>query len=276
MMPRKPSKAYAFIKMHAFGNDFMILPECTAPCTEHIQAWADRHRGIGFDQLLSYETHQDNILAVRIFNADGTQAEQCGNGLRCVARLWLDRHPEHDNVMLRTQRAEHHAERHPLGIRINMGIPILRCGAVGLKHHNVHANTVLHLHDRPYAVTAVSMGNPHLIHFCRDELPKNWRTEGEALSQHPDCPEGANVSFVLLRDAGNLDCFTVERGAGPTQSCGSAACASAAAAMHEKACQRNMQVVQPGGILHVNWPEDNMACWLIGEAAYSFQGEVHG
>lgn len=271
-------KTCFFHKMQACGNDFVIMQASSnmkALSPNTINRLANRRTGIGFDQLLTYQQQAEHII-VNIYNADGSVAAQCGNGLRCVAKLILDQEPALKQVLLETQNQVYPAQRHQQQIKIDMGRPIISCSATGLAKNGHTASAQLSIDKSIWNITAVSMGNPHFVIFLEDELPNTWQDIGKQLSQHPDCPGGANVSFVQIKSNNVLETYTIERGVGRTLSCGSAACAITAAAIHHAYCQAEQAVTiqQEGGNLLVAWPDRKHNCSLIGEAQYSFYGQV--
>ena len=275
--------ALRFSKMHGAGNDFVVLdlrdgtpPPSAAVC----RALADRHRGVGCDQVLTVEAPvaPGAVARYRIWNADGSEARQCGNGARCVA-AWLARDGAVDRsdatFVLESPAGSHRALRLDDGhYAIAMGVPRFAPQAVPLagwsEAQDVYA---MDIDGREVRFGAVSMGNPHALVEVADITTAPVATVGAGLQRHPSFPESVNVGFVerMSRDRIRLRVF--ERGAGETLACGSGACAAAAILMRRGTIDRDVAVVLPGGELRVAWPSDAAPVVLSGPACFVFEGE---
>ncbi|XOV83924.1 MAG: diaminopimelate epimerase [bacterium] len=275
-----------FHKMHSLGNDFMIIDAVSQAVQldeRVIAAWGDRHRGIGFDQLLMIEapTTPDADFNYRIFNADGSSAQQCGNGTRCVAMLAQQSGLSVKNRLVWQSAAGMFETvfRSPAQIETTMTVPVLNHADIPFAPE--HAETTenpwvfnLQAGEQVFAVTPVSMGNPHAVLFCDDIFSLDIDQIGGSLTGHPAFPEGANVGFCQVVDRQFIRLRVFERGAGETQACGSGACAAIVAArLHDKVGER-VKVSLPGGKLRIKWPDSNSPVTMAGEASYVYRGEL--
>ena len=273
-----------FTKMHGAGNDFVVIDlrqGQPAPEPALAAALADRHTGVGCDQLLTIEpAHQAGAVAsYRIWNADGSLAGQCGNGARCVA-AWLvrDGAAAGDAFVIDSP-----AGRHPVKVlgggqfAIDMGVPRFSPDAVplmGFPHER--DEYVLPLHGEQLRFGAVSMGNPHAV--MEVGLLESAPVErlGPLLQQHPSFPESVNVGFVQVIDSGHALLRVYERGSGETLACGSGACAAAVVLMRRGRLDRQARMDLPGGTLHIHWEHDTAPVWMAGPTAFVFEGEWIG
>jgi diaminopimelate epimerase len=278
-----------FAKMHGLGNDFMVIDLVTqtgAVRSEQVRAWADRHTGVGFDQLLLIEppTQPDADFRYRIFNADGSEVAQCGNGARCAA--WYVAHrrlsPKPDLVLqtntgLITTRL--------LGddqVEVGMGVPSIepaeipfdprRGGAVASERHSVEY--VLEVGGRRWPFVPVSIGNPHAVLFIEHVSEAPVAELGAALVAHPAFPEGANIGFCQVVDRGFLRLRVFERGVGETQACGSGACAAVVAAQLLDHVGSRVKVSLPGGKVRIAWNGPGSDVRMTGPAALVYEGRI--
>lgn len=260
-----------FTKMHGLGNDFVVIDatEFAArwPSTKEWIALGDRHTGIGFDQALVIVAAQTSqaIAGYRIFNADGTEVEQCGNGARCVAE-WLRLAGRTDAESIRLDSRGGTIEAHfdaPGRISIEMGEPRFRSG--GESWLEVAGNRV-HFTD-------VSMGNPHIVLLVDDIDSAPVTTLGPALESHPAFPQRTNVGFLQIVDRvhGRLRVF--ERGVGETRACGTGACAAMAAGRRAGRFDDTVTLRLPGGELTLRWPGAGEVLWMTGPADIAYRGE---
>lgn len=268
--------ALAFRKMHGAGNDFVVLDARTAPIplTPAGAAWlADRHRGVGCEQIIRIEASGRADAFMRIFNPDGSEAGACGNATRCVAQLLMEESGR-SAVVIETLAGLLPARRGVGGlIEVDMGPPRLSWQEVPL----AQAMDTLHL---PLGLgpvadpAACSMGNPHATFFVDrlDHLP--LAEIGAQLEHHPLFPDRANIGFaqVLAPDAIRLRVW--ERGAGLTQACGSGACAAVVNAHRRGLTGRRVRVAMPGGELAITWRPEDGHVLMEGPAELSFWGEL--
>lgn len=280
-----------FTKMHGIGNDFVVLDcrrDAFALNAAQIRALADRHTGVGFDQLLSVEPPRDPSCAFYygIWNSDGTPSGQCGNGVRCVA-AWLHRagalaigdsvriESPSGPVAVRMLDAEH--------VTVDMGEPDFAPAASGLDadpaQHDRHMFGIsLGAPSGPLAGVAlaagvVSMGNPHVVVTVDALDDPALQIYGPALSGDARFSHGANAGFVRLGDRGQLQLRVHERGAGWTLACGTGACAAMAVLHQRGEVDDRVEVSLPGGSLRIDWQGPGHTLWMTGPAAFVFEGE---
>ncbi len=259
-----------FTKMHALGNDFVVMSALQTPIylTEAaIKKLADRHTGIGFDQLFIIEHSKEADFFCRIFNADGSEAFQCGNGLRCIARF------VHENGLITsaTFSIATKAGVFPVSIKdydhISIRIPV----------ETAVATTVITLNDEPLTLYTVSLGNPHAI-LKIDNLAAfaeaDFAQKGQAISTHTQFKDGVNVGFMQVLDRQHIALRTYERGAGLTQACGSNACAAALVSMANDWVDRKVAILFPRGKLQMARADRDDAIIMTGPAVSVFAGSV--
>jgi diaminopimelate epimerase len=273
--------AIRFTKMHGSGNDFVVVDSrdgALALDVAVIRAIADRHTGVGFDQLLSVEPARDGSSAFYygIWNADGSPSGQCGNGVRCVA-AWLHRAGE----LPLGQTVQIQSPSGPVSVRlvdahqvtVDMGEPIFDPARIPFDAPYVTNRYTVDVDGQPVEIGAVSMGNPHAV-VVEDAVPSKAMVKwGPALTAHPRFREGANAGFVQKLSTQHLRLFVHERGAGWTQACGTGACAAMAVLRHRGEVDERVQVDLPGGSLQIEWMGPGERLWMTGPAAFVFEGE---
>ena len=262
-----------FRKMHGLGNDFVVIDARTGadPMTPALaRAIADRHRGVGFDQLAVIGPGRDGAeAAVAFWNADGSRAGACGNATRCVADL-LMRETGAAALTLAGPAGPLRAERGADGrVTVDMGPPRLDWRSVPLA--DAADTAALPLDGAP---AAVSVGNPHCVFFVADAEAAPVATAGPAAERHPLFPDGANVEFAEIRDRGTIRARVWERGAGVTLACGSGACAVAVAAIRRGLADRAVRVLLDGGALDIDWPSEDAGVRMTGPVADVFEGAL--
>ena len=273
-----------FYKMHSLGNDFMVLDAVTHECTlstEMIKRWAQRHEGIGFDQLLMIAPPQqpDADFHYMIYNADGSEAEQCGNGTRCVA--WLAQHLGLSNKpqlawhskggVLQTKLLEGRA---PTVIETTLPVPSLAPGDVPFVASSQANTAVLQADGNDFEITAVSTGNPHGVIFVDQIATVDVATIGAALSTHEAFPNHANIGFCQVVDRGFMRLRVYERGVGETRACGTGASAAVVAARSHDLVDAQVKVSLPGGKLRIRWSGPDQPITMAGGAVLVFAGEL--
>ena len=272
-----------FTKMHGLGNDFMVLDLVSKELViapEQIQQWADRRTGIGFDQLLIIEPPDDPDVdfGYRIFNADGSQAEQCGNGARCVAKLIADLGLSSKTTLI-LQTNTGRIETRRLGddrVEVNMGRPRMTAEEVPFTvtaalSCQSSAFTLAAL-AREFSVTPISMGNPHGVIFVDDIASTEVVEIGQALTRHPFFPEQANIGFCQIIDSGFIRLRVFERGVGETRACGTGACAAVVAGqLHGKLADK-VKVSLPGGKVRIQWHGGDSPVKMTGPATFVYGG----
>ena len=275
----------AFSKMHGLGNDFMVIDRVTQQVSftpEQIRAWADRHTGIGFDQLLTIDvpTDPDNDFRYGIYNADGSTAEHCGNGARCVARLISELGLSPKKV-LRFETANGSFQTSLLeasNVEVDMGPPRLDAAAVPFDPAFAAANNDhsfrLESPCGSHELVPVSMGNPHGVIFVEEITEAAVAEIGAQLTSHPFFPEQANIGFCQVVDDAFIRVRVFERGVGETQACGTGACAAAVAGRLTRGLGERIKVSLPGGMVRIAWPGENSAVTMIGPTALVYKGTV--
>ena len=270
-----------FSKMHGIGNDFVVL-DCRhrpfALDAAQIRALADRHTGVGFDQLLSVEPARDPACAFYygIWNADGSPSGQCGNGVRCVA-AWLHRADAlaiGDDVRIESPSG-------PVTVRllgadevtVDMGEPVFEPARIPFAADAAATHYPIAVGGDTLQIGAVSMGNPHAVVAVHDLADPALQRLGPLLSGHERFAQGANAGFVQRLDRGHLRLRVHERGAGETLACGTGACA-AMAVLHRRGDVGDTVAVElPGGSLRIDWAGPGHTLWMTGPAAFAFEGE---
>jgi diaminopimelate epimerase len=269
-----------FTKMHGIGNDFVIV-DCRAQSlglsTAQIAHVGDRHRGVGFDQLLTIEPPHDATCAFRygIYNSDGSDALQCGNGARCVA-AWLRRAGALGMGATRLESPSGPVGIEILGdgrVRADMGIPRFAPADIPLRMPAGDPYWLM-IDDDDVEFGAVSMGNPHAVIEVADVATAPLDSLGAALSINANFPQGCNVGFAQILDRAHLRLRVWERGAGATLACGSGACAAVAVLRRRGKLDADVSVALPGGELGIHWDAEGSALWMTGPAQFVFEGEI--
>jgi diaminopimelate epimerase len=270
-----------FSKMHGAGNDFVVidLRDGTPPPDAALASrLADRHFGVGCDQILTIESprSEDAVASYRIWNSDGSASQQCGNGARCVA-AWLVRDgvAQGDRFRVDSPLATHDVVR--LGgdrYSIAMGVPQFDPAKIPLAGFAaIQDRYAIELDGDTVGFGAVSMGNPHALIEVADVDVAPVAVLGPALQSSSAFPQSANIGFaqVVARDRVRLRVY--ERGVGETLACGSGACAAAAILIRRGAIDRQVNISLPGGDLRISWPDDTAEVIMSGPAAFVFEGD---
>jgi diaminopimelate epimerase len=271
----------AFSKMHGIGNDFVMV-DCRhrafALSEAQIRAIAHRHTGVGFDQLISIEPPRDATCAFYygLWNADGSPAGQCGNGVRCVA-AWLHRAGElavGDTVRLESPSGPVTVRLSgPNEVTVDMGVPVQEPARIPFRADATAKRYSLEVGTEVFDIGAVSMGNPHVVMVVPDLQSPSLDRLGPLLTAHERFPESANAGFVQKVDRGQLRLRVHERGAGWTQACGTGACAAMAVLRLRDEVDEQVRVTLPGGTLTIQWAGPGQTLWMTGPATFVFEGE---
>lgn len=271
-----------FTKMHGLGNDFMVIDATQNPVqlqTAEIKSWSDRHFGIGFDQLLLVEaTETPGVdFRYRIFNADGSEVQQCGNGARCFAQFVVDKGLTHKTeITVETASGQIVLWVEKSGwIKVNMGQPQFLPEALPFKVPTEAEHYDLAVLGETLEIGAVSMGNPHAVIRVEDITQAPVEKLGEAVESHPQFPERVNVGFAEKIDSHHLKLRVYERGAAETLACGTGACAAMVVFRRWQEVDEQVTVSLPGGDLLIEWsgnPQDPV--WMTGPAVTVFEGEI--
>jgi diaminopimelate epimerase len=273
-----------FSKMHGAGNDFAVIDarDCAlalSPAT--IRAMADRHTGIGFDQLLSVEPARDGTARYYygIWNADGSPSGQCGNGVRCVA-AWLQR----AGALAIGESVQIQSPSGPVAVRlleaervtVDMGEPVFEPARIPFDAAAVADRYTVDVDGSTLAIGAVSMGNPHAVVLVDDLQAPVLERLGPALTGHARFKEGANAGFVQPVSRRHLRLRVHERGSGWTLACGTGACAAMAVLRRRGDVEAQVQVDLPGGALQIEWAGPGERLWMTGPATFVYEGEWLG
>lgn len=269
-------KKMQFIKMHGLGNDYVYV-DCFDPVTADIiahtelsslaQQLSDRHFGIGSDGLVLILPSNEADARMRIFNADGSEAQMCGNAIRCVGKYLYE-----SGICRRTQ----------ICIQTPAGLRTLRVHTTEGKVDSAEVNMgkaevqfdELMINYRPVAFVSVNMGNPHIVLFPQTHVATMSLTPlGPTLERHPHFPEGTNVEFVSVRNSKEIDMRVWERGSGETMACGTGACAAAVAAAVLSKTDNAVTVHLRGGDLHIHYDPETREVTMTGPATEAFRGE---
>jgi diaminopimelate epimerase len=270
-----------FTKMHGVGNDFVVFD---APADqallrpERLRALADRRTGIGFDQALVLERPRrpDTAVFYRIFNADGEEVEQCGNGARCIAALLHTRGLSRDgSINLDSPAGEIRARIGAAGsVSVDMGVPNFDPGSLPFSAPHEADSYPLEVAGQQLDIGAVSLGNPHAVLTVAAVDTAPVATLGPAIERHPRFPKRVNAGFLEIVARGEVRLRVYERGAGETRSCGTGACAAVAVGRRRGLLDADVRVHVRGGELRVNWRGVGERIWLTGPTQISFQGHV--
>jgi diaminopimelate epimerase len=270
--PGSPSAGLPFMKMHGLGNDFVVIDARRAgmrPDAALVADMADRHRGVGFDQLAVMQPTAGADLRLAFWNADGSPSAACGNATRCIAAHVFGETGA-QALSIETDRGLLHAVRSASGeVSVNMGHPQTDWEQIPLSH----AMDTLELPIEG-APTATGMGNPHCTFFVEDAEAVDLAAIGQAHEHHPLFPERTNVQVASVVAPGRIRMRVWERGTGITLASGSSSCATAVAAHRRGLTSREVTVVLDGGELTVRWADDGV--WMTGPTAHVFSGVWHG
>ncbi len=280
-----------FTKMHGLGNDFMVIdaiPQAVNLSAAKIRAWADRHTGVGFDQLLLVEATQSSPaeFRYRIFNADGGEVEQCGNGARCFA-VFVREQGLSVNARIPVETAggfillqiEDNGE-----VTVDMGMPDFspqglpfvpdKMPTQSQLQENTAAQYEITVNNEWYAIDTVSMGNPHAILQVADVGRTEVEDIGHAIGSDQHFPQGVNVGFMQRINRRLIRLRVYERGAGETQACGTGACAAVAVGIKRGLLDNEVKVELHGGTLTIRWEGEGCSLLMTGPACSVYKGQI--
>ena len=270
-----------FSKMHGLGNDFVVIDNVTQNVffsKEKIAQLADRNFGIGFDQLLvvepPYDPEQD--FHYRIFNSDGSEVSQCGNGARCFARFVKMKGLTNRNKIVVSTKAGRIVLYHERDgqVTVNMGEPEFEPSKIPLKANKQENIYIIRENDHTFFCGAVSMGNQHCVLLVDDIATTDVEGIGKMLVAHERFPEGANIGFMQILNSGHIKLRVYERGVGETLACGSGACAAVAVGQMQKKLNKDVTVDLPGGTLKIRWQGPGSILKMTGTAEHVFDGNI--
>lgn len=270
-----------FTKMHGAGNDFVVIDSIRQRVTltpGQIRHIANRHRGIGCDQVLMVcaPDRPDADFRYRIFNADGSAAGQCGNGARCFGRFVRDKRLT-DRDHLRVQVGDNIMQLQIAQdgrVKAELGAPVFTPGKVPFASEQELSAYQLEVAGDTVEVGVLSVGNPHAVLTVSDVREAPVEHLGKAIEQHPRFPDRVNVGFMQIISPSEIRLRVFERGAGETQACGSGACAAVVHGIRRGELGDQVTVQLPGGKLSVQWLGDGHPVWLGGPAASVFDGSI--
>ena len=270
-----------FSKMHGLGNDFMVIDQISQDLRlspELIQRLSDRHTGVGFDQMLCVEapTDPDCDFRYRIYNADGSEAEQCGNGARCFAKFVVDRGLSTKSE-LRLQVGNGRITtslRDDDLVEVDMGVPTTVPAQIPFVTDVEAMSYRIAVGSDVVEIVPISVGNPHAVIFVDSVNDAPVATLGAALSRHERFPHGVNVNFCQVIDSGFARLRVYERAVGETRACGSGACAAAVAGVITGRFGERVKISLPGGKVKIKWPGTGHPLKMLGPACLVYEGHV--
>ena len=274
-------KNLSFTKMHGLGNDFVVINALQSPIEltkEQFRFIADRRLGVGCDQILMIEPSQTPGVDIRyrIFNANGEEVEQCGNGVRCVGD-YLNRRAlvEGDSIKVETMNGlvTIHLESDQL-IRVDMGIPVFEPSLIPMASTERKTQYLLRFDSGDVEIMAVSIGNPHAVLLVDEVLQAPVSSLGPAIQQHALFPESANVGFMEIVDESYVKLRVYERGVGETLACGTGACGAVAVGRIAGRLANEVEVELNGGNLKITWAGEGEAIWMTGPATTVYEGQI--
>ncbi len=270
-----------FTKMHGAGNDFVVI-DARKPIgltSEQVRFLADRHFGVGCDQVLLVEKSQLNEadFRYRIFNADGGEVEQCGNGARCFVRYVHDKGlTDKREIVVETRsglispRLENDGR-----VTVNMGAPIFEPARIPFTSDSSELIQPLEVNGETVKITAVSMGNPHAVQVVDDVESAPVIAQGAFIERHPRFPNRVNAGFMQVVDRSHIKLRVFERGAGETLSCGTGACAAVVAGIRRGLLDAQVNVATRGGMLTIHWEGGDQPVMMTGPAITVYEGEIN-
>lgn len=274
-------QAVQFTKMHGLGNDFAVFDAINQPITfttELVKRLGDRHEGIGFDQLLVVEayTGEEADFRYRIFNADGSEVEHCGNGARCFARFVYDQGlTQKTRIPVMTQSGRIVLDLTDNGqVKVNMGIPRLEPAEIPFIFQQRQMLYTVEIGQNSVQLAAVSMGNPHAVLQVADTETASVELLGPRLESHPLFPKRVNVGFMQVLNPEHIQLRVFERGVGETRACGTGACAAVVAGRLQGLLAEEVQVDLPGGRLQIAWQGEGQPVYMTGPATTVYTGTV--
>jgi len=270
-----------FTKMHGLGNDFVVIDAVRQAVnlnSDIIKQLADRNLGIGCDQVLVIEPPSaKNIdFDYRIFNCDGTEVEQCGNGARCMGRYIADQNLSGKKlVRLKSKNRimEVQLKSRTL-VTVDMGPPTLEPDAIPFIADNQNTTYAIDIDGQTHNISAISMGNPHAVIRVDDINSAAVEQLGPQLQAHRQFPESVNVGFMEIVNPQHIRLRVYERGAGETQACGSGACAAAVAAIRQGLVENIVNIELLGGELSIEWQGDEQPVLMTGPTETVFHGQI--
>ncbi len=277
-----------FTKMHGCGNDYVYIDGAREKVRQEekpglVQRLSDRHFGIGGDGVIFINPSQEADFEMEMYNMDGSRAEMCGNGIRCVAKFVYDRgltDQTHISIVScgKIKYLDLTVEGGKVStVKVNMGSPILTAGQIPVIARNGEDRVIgqdIEVDGSIYQMTCVSMGNPHAVVFVEDAAGLDLEKIGPLFENHALFPKRVNTEFVKILDRDTVEMRVWERGTGETLACGTGACAAAVAGILNGLTNDTVTVKLPGGCLSVQWDRERNLVYMTGPAATVFEGEI--
>ena len=272
----------SFTKMHGAGNDFVVLDgvrQHIMLSPEQLRLIADRHFGVGCDQILLVEESriEEADFRYRIFNADGGEVEQCGNGARCFLRFVHDQKlTTKREIVVETRSGLIRPRLEQDGrVTVNMGLPIFEPSRIPFTGGSGVVNEPLEVDGETLDISALSMGNPHVVQVVADIERAAVEKLGPLIEHHPRFPKRVNAGFMQIMDRHSIHLRVYERGAGETLSCGTGACAAVVAGIRRGLLDSPVSAATHGGVLTIAWEGDGQPVLMTGPAMTVFTGEIN-
>ena len=269
----------AYTKMHGTGNKILVVDQregnASIPSPAKLRELGNESTGPGFDQLMWITASSDPALAAsyRIFNADGSEVEQCGNGVRCVASVLANQSGHAQSFLLHSPAGPIEARVDDDGlVSVSMGLPEFDPVKIPFVAAEQADRYVLDVAGRQFEICAVSMGNPHCVLHVNDVAAVPVDELGPLIEHHERFPQRVNAGFARIRDRGNMDLRVFERGVGETEACGTGACAAVVTGQALGLLDDTVNVKLPGGQVVVSWRGDAEPVWLTGNAEFISEG----
>ena len=271
-----------FTKMHGAGNDFVVIDGVRQEIyltPEQLRLIADRHFGIGCDQILLVKRSNNEEADFRylIFNADGGEVEQCGNGARCFVRFVHDHKlTSKREIVVETKSGLISPRLEDDGrVTVNMGAPVFEAARIPFTSDSDAIIQPLDVNGETVQITAVSIGNPHAVQVVDDIEQASVATLGPLIEHHPRFPRRVNAGFMQIVDRGHIRLRVYERGSGETMSCGTGACAAVVSGIRRGLLDNVVQVATHGGVLTIGWAGAGAPVMMTGPAITVFDGEIN-
>lgn len=272
----------SFTKMHGLGNDFVVIDgirQSFSPTPEQVRKIADRHFGVGCDQVLIVlpPTEHGTDFRYRIFNADGGEVSQCGNGARCFARFVREKGlTDKSDMVVETRSGVIYPSIQADGqVKVNMGVPEFEPASIPFIAPRRQPIYTLEVGGQQLEVSVLSMGNPHAVQIVADVDAAPLAIQGPLIENHLRFPERVNAGYMQVLDASHIRLRVYERGAGETLACGSGACAAVVAGRLRGLLDEQVDVAVHGGALRVAWAGEGTPVWMTGPAVTIYDGNLN-